>query len=175
MTVKPQLKLGENFLLLPGKHHYRAQAQGYVDYRGAMTVPWWVKARPETIVLTPRGGDLLVHIQSDPVVGQLPSPLQIYVDEIATAGRSDNFRIANINSGTHTILITHPLLKTHQQQFYIEGHGKSQTLKIQLDSNWGWLQFKSAIPKVIVQNWRPYMGYIATSKVVAGPTHSTSK
>ena len=124
--------IGNNFLLLPGRHVVTAQAEGYHDLEMEIDV----------------GGDKTQEIELalDPLPGQLQvnaalDGIEVFVDG-ELAGTAPGL-VENISRGPHIVEFRKHRYFPQRLDMDIEGLGRTQVVDLEMAPAWGWMQIRS--------------------------------
>ncbi len=124
--------IGNNFLLLPGQHRVRVEADGYhaldtaIDVTGART-------QEVEIVLDPLPGKLMVNSGLDDI--------EVFIGGVA-AGIAPGL-IEDIPRGSHIVEFRKYRYFPLRQEMEIEGLGRTQSVDLHLEPAWGQMQISS--------------------------------
>lgn len=127
--------IGDNFLLLPGRHQVSAEADGYHALSTEIEVGR-EKTQEVELTLEPLPGKLQVASQLDGI--------EVLIDgEVAGAAPG---LIEDIPRGSHIVEFRKYRYFPLKQEMQIEGLGRTQSVDIALEPAWGRMQVESAPP-----------------------------
>lgn len=124
--------IGNNFMLLPGKHRVSARADGYFDL--------------EEVVTVDRQGTGEVDLRLEPLPGSLSLLSVLEGVQVSIDGEPVGVApgiIENVSRGTHIIEFSLHRYFPARQEIEVEGLGTRQELSIELQPAWGQMQFDS--------------------------------
>ena len=131
----PFFHIGDNFLLLPGKHAVSAEADGYHPLSTMIEVTG-ERTQEVVLALEPLPGELDIRSGLDGI--------EVFINGEA-AGTAPGI-VADIPRGTHIIEFRKYRYFPLQQEIEIEGLGRSQSMEVMLEPAWGQMQI-SSIPE----------------------------
>jgi len=125
--------IGDNFLLLPGKHQLSAEAEGYHTLSTTIEVTG-ARTQDIELVLDPLPGKLNVSSGLDDI--------EVFIDgEVAGTGPG---LIEDIARGSHIVEFRKYRYFPLKQEIDIEGRGRTQLVEVELEPAWGQMQVSSA-------------------------------
>lgn len=124
--------IGNNFLLLPGEHSVRAQAEGYHDLETVIEVGG-DRTQEMELVLEPLPGRLQVDSPLDGI--------EVVIDGEA-AGTAPGL-VEDIARGSHIVEFRKHRYFPLRQEMDIEGLGRTQSIDVELEPAWGWMRIES--------------------------------
>jgi formylglycine-generating enzyme required for sulfatase activity len=124
--------IGNNFLLLPGEHEVSAQASGYHALSRAVEV---TEERTQEIelALEPLPGKLDVSADLDDI--------EVYIDG-ELAGTAPGL-IEEVARGAHVVEFRKHRYFPHEQEIYVEGLDRTESLQVHLEPAWGQMEITS--------------------------------
>ena len=124
--------IGDNFLLLPGRHHVNVNADGYHSLSTDIEVTG-ERTQEIELELDPLPGKLQVDSGLDGI--------EVFIDGVA-AGSAPGL-VEDIPRGPHVIEFRKHRYFPLRREIEIEGLGKTQSVKVELEPAWGQLQIAS--------------------------------
>lgn len=124
--------IGDNFLLLPGRHEVIAEADGYHPLATAIDVTG-ERTQEIALELEPLPGRLAVESALDGI--------EVLIDGEA-AGTAPGV-IEDIPRGPHIVEYRKYRYFPLREDLEVEGLGKTQTVTVDLEPAWGWMEIRS--------------------------------
>jgi formylglycine-generating enzyme required for sulfatase activity len=125
--------IGDNFLLLPGRHQVKAEADGYYPLNTDIEVTA-EKTQEAKLELEPLPGKLQVDSQLDGI--------EVLIDG-DSVGAAPGL-IEGIPRGSHIVEFRKYRYFPLKQEMQIEGLDRTQSVSVSLDPAWGHMQLESA-------------------------------
>ena len=124
--------IGDNFLLLRGRHQVIAEAEGYYPLTTAVDVTG-DRTQEVALELEPLPGKLQVESELDDV--------EVFIDD-EPAGSAPGL-IENVPRGSHIVEFRKYRYFPLRQELEVEGLGRTQSLTVDLEPAWGQMQITS--------------------------------